>query len=33
MILRLSGGGDPAVTDSEKLVDRGMVTEQDLHHD
>ena len=33
MILRLSGGGDPVATDSEKLIDRGMVTEQDLHHD
>ena len=33
MILRLGGGGNPAVTDSEKLVNRGMMTERDLHHD
>ena len=33
MILRLSEGGNSVATDSEKLVNQGMVTKQDLHHD
>ena len=33
MILRLNREGDPVMTDSEKLINRGIMTEQDLHHD